>query len=112
MRGFVHSVCARSAAPGGGSVSALVGALGLGLSAMVGKLTYGKRVWVSLDGEMRALIPPVDKACREMVDFVDADTSAFNDYMVSKCYYSFFTEFKGIIFWFLGCAQDASVYGR
>ena len=40
---FVKSVGARSAAPGGGSVSALVGALGCGLSAMVAKLTYGKR---------------------------------------------------------------------
>ena len=51
---------------------------------MVGQLTYGKRQWESLDGEMRALIPLVDKASKEMVDFVDADTSAFKDYMVGE----------------------------
>ena len=50
---------------------------------MVGQLTYGKRQWESLDGEMRGLIPIFDKASKEMVDFIDADTNAFNDYMLA-----------------------------
>ena len=29
---------------------------------MVGQLTYGKRQWESLDGQMRKLIPVFDKA--------------------------------------------------
>ena len=49
---------------------------------MVGKLTYGKRQWESLDAEMRQLIPPVDLASKQMIDYIDADTEAFNDYMV------------------------------
>ncbi len=48
---------------------------------MVGQLTYGKRQWESLDGQMRALIPVFDKASKDMLTFVDADTQAFNDYM-------------------------------
>lgn len=55
---------------------------GAALSAMVGKLTYGKRQWESLDGTMRRLIPGVDRASRDMIQIVDKDTSAFNDYMV------------------------------
>jgi glutamate formiminotransferase/formiminotetrahydrofolate cyclodeaminase len=50
---------------------------------MVGQLSYGKRQWESLDGEMRRLIPIFDKASKEMTAFVDADTNAFNDYMLA-----------------------------
>ena len=54
---------------------------------MVGKLTYGKRQWEDLDGTMRRLIPGVDRASRDMIQIVDKDTDAFNDYMVSISMY-------------------------
>ena len=50
---------------------------------MVGKLTYGKRQWESLDGDMRRLIPVMDAAFRKVTAYVDADTHAFNDYMLA-----------------------------
>ena len=50
---------------------------------MVGQLTYGKRQWESLDAKMRETIPPLHNAMMDIVDMVDKDTSAFNDYMVS-----------------------------
>jgi len=80
---FVLSVGERSAAPGGGSVSALLAALGCGLSAMVGKLSYGKRQWESLDSTMRSVIPPLHRAMLDILPMVDADTEAFNDYMAA-----------------------------
>lgn len=83
VKEFVQEVAARSSAPGGGSVSALIAAMGSGLAAMVGQLSYGKRQWESLDAEMRRLIPIFDKASKEMTSFVDADTNAFNDYMLA-----------------------------
>ena len=49
---------------------------------MVGKLTYGKRQWETLDQEMRGLISPVDSLSRKITTLIDADTNAFNDYMV------------------------------
>merc|ERR1712004_725876 len=82
LKQFINDVSARSSAPGGGSVSAVVASMGSGLAAMVGQLTYGKRQWESLDAEMRRLIPIFDKASKEMINFVDADTNAFNDYML------------------------------
>ena len=48
---------------------------------MVGQLTFGKKQWEHLDLPMRRLIPVFDKASKEMIDFIDADTEAFNDYM-------------------------------
>jgi len=80
---FVASVGARTAAPGGGSVSALLAALGSGLGAMVGKLTYGKKQWQHLDSRMRVAIPPLHQAMEELLNMVDKDTDAFSDYMAA-----------------------------
>uniref|UniRef100_A0A8C5C9K0 Formimidoyltransferase-cyclodeaminase n=1 Tax=Gadus morhua TaxID=8049 RepID=A0A8C5C9K0_GADMO len=75
LRQFVQSVAARSAAPGGGSVSAAVAALGAALGAMVGQMTYGKRQFEGLDGAMRGLIPPFHQAVQDLLLLVDADSS-------------------------------------
>jgi glutamate formiminotransferase/formiminotetrahydrofolate cyclodeaminase len=61
LRGFIEAVAARTAAPGGGSVSAALAALGAGLGAMVAKLTYGVRKFEDRDAQMRAVIPPLQK---------------------------------------------------
>uniref|UniRef100_UPI0037E8731C formimidoyltransferase-cyclodeaminase n=1 Tax=Semicossyphus pulcher TaxID=241346 RepID=UPI0037E8731C len=83
LQQFVHSVGARTAAPGGGSVSAAVAALGAALGAMVGQMTYGKRQFENLDGVMRRLIPPFHEAMNELLLMVDADSSAFSSYMAA-----------------------------
>uniref|UniRef100_A0A8C5CQH6 Formimidoyltransferase-cyclodeaminase n=1 Tax=Gadus morhua TaxID=8049 RepID=A0A8C5CQH6_GADMO len=83
LRQFVQSVAARSAAPGGGSVSAAVAALGAALGAMVGQMTYGKRQFEGLDGAMRGLIPPFHQAVQDLLLLVDADSSAFTSYMAA-----------------------------
>ncbi|XP_037829894.1 formimidoyltransferase-cyclodeaminase [Kryptolebias marmoratus] len=81
LQQFVHSVGARTAAPGGGSVSAAIAALGAALGAMMGQMTYGKRQFDNLDGVMRRLIPPFHQAMDELLLMVDKDSSAFNGYM-------------------------------
>ncbi|XP_067357211.1 formimidoyltransferase-cyclodeaminase isoform X1 [Channa argus] len=83
LQQFVQSVGARTAAPGGGSVSAAIAALGAALGAMVGQMTYGKRQFENLDGVMRRLIPPFHQAMSELLHMVDADSSAFNGYMAA-----------------------------
>ncbi|TDG96015.1 hypothetical protein EPR50_G00235050 [Perca flavescens] len=83
LQQFVQSVGARTAAPGGGSVSAAVAAMGAALGAMVGQMTYGKRQFDHLDGVMRRLIPPFHQAAKELLNMVDADSTAFNSYMAA-----------------------------
>ncbi|KAF7207117.1 formimidoyltransferase-cyclodeaminase [Nothobranchius furzeri] len=83
LQQFVQSVSARTAAPGGGSVSAAIAALGAALGAMVGQMTYGKRQFENLDGVMRRLIPPFHQAANELLQMVDADASAFSSYMAA-----------------------------
>jgi glutamate formiminotransferase/formiminotetrahydrofolate cyclodeaminase len=83
VRSFVEEVASRSSAPGGGSVSAAIAALGAGLGSMVGKLTYGVRKFEDVDGRMRKNIPPLHEAAARLIPMIDADTTAFNDFMAA-----------------------------
>jgi glutamate formiminotransferase/formiminotetrahydrofolate cyclodeaminase len=55
LTGFVGAVASPTPAPGGGSVAALVGALGAALAQMVAGLTFGRKKYVAVDAEMREL---------------------------------------------------------
>lgn len=81
VRSFIETLGARTPAPGGGSASALIASMGAALGAMVGWMTFGKRKFEEKDAVMRALIPPLDTAMRDLIPMIDADTNAFNDYM-------------------------------
>jgi glutamate formiminotransferase/formiminotetrahydrofolate cyclodeaminase len=83
VREFVEAVGARTSAPGGGSVAALMGSMGAALGAMVGWLTYGRRKYEHLDGAMRTHLPPLVEVQEALLKAVDADTDAFADYMAA-----------------------------
>lgn len=83
VRDFVELVGARTSAPGGGSVSALVASLGAGLGAMMGWMSYGSKKFENLDVDMRRLIPPLHENMKKLIPMIDADTNAFNDYMTA-----------------------------
>ncbi|MFI4941900.1 MAG: glutamate formimidoyltransferase [Burkholderiales bacterium] len=83
VRAFVEELGARSPAPGGGSASALVAAMGAALGAMVGWMTYGKRKFEAKDAAMRRLIPPLDEAMKALLPLVDKDTRAFDAYLAA-----------------------------
>ena len=80
---FVRCVGARTPAPGGGSVSALVAAMGAALGTMVGLLSYGKRQYEDSDAQMRKIIPPLHETMNLLLPCVDKDTEAFNEYMIA-----------------------------
>jgi len=81
VRQFIEEVTSRSSAPGGGSASAAIAAIGAGLGSMVAKLTLGVRKFEDLDAKMRKLVPPLHHAANSLIPMIDADTDAFNDYM-------------------------------
>jgi glutamate formiminotransferase / formiminotetrahydrofolate cyclodeaminase len=81
VREFVEAVGARTSAPGGGSVAALLGALGAALGGMVGWLTYGRRKYEHLDDVMRRNIPPLVEIQQALLAGIDRDADAFTDYM-------------------------------
>jgi glutamate formiminotransferase/formiminotetrahydrofolate cyclodeaminase len=49
---------------------------------MVGWMTFGKKKYENIDSTMRKLIPPVYQVMVDLIPLVDADTNAFNMYMV------------------------------
>lgn len=83
LRDFVLKVGARSAAPGGGSVSAAIAAMGAALGCMVGQMSYGKRQFEALDSVMRRVIPPFRRSLSDFSSMVDQDANAFTQYMAA-----------------------------
>jgi glutamate formiminotransferase/formiminotetrahydrofolate cyclodeaminase len=81
LRQFCNETLSDSPAPGGGSVAALMGALGVSLGGMVANLSAGKRGW---DEKMPMFSEWAVKAQAlkdELLFLVDEDTAAFNKVM-------------------------------
>ena len=78
---FANETAAESPAPGGGSISAYVGSLGVSLGTMVANLSAHKRGW---DDKWEFYSDWAEKGQRyksQLLDLVDADTAAFNEIM-------------------------------
>ena len=65
-------------APGGGSASALAGALGGALAVMVARLTLGRTKYASHQGEMALVEAKADLLKTKLLTLVDADAAAYN----------------------------------
>ncbi len=81
LREFCNETLSDSPAPGGGSVAALMGALGASLGGMVANLSAGKRGW---DDKVKYFSDWAVKAQQlkdELLSLVDEDAAAFNKVM-------------------------------
>jgi glutamate formiminotransferase/formiminotetrahydrofolate cyclodeaminase len=81
LRDFTNELSSESPAPGGGSVSALAGALGAALAAMVANLTVGKKGYEESWGEMKDVAVNAQRLKDDLLQAVDRDTEAFNNLM-------------------------------
>lgn len=78
LRGFADETASESPAPGGGSVSAYVGALGVSLATMVANLSSHRRQWDDRWEEFSLWAEKGQKLKDELLRLVDEDTRAFN----------------------------------
>ncbi len=83
LRDFANELSSESPAPGGGSVSALAGALASALSGMVANLTSGKKGYESVWEEMNDIAVEAQQLKDELLRSVDRDTDAFNQLMAA-----------------------------
>lgn len=81
LRDFANETASESPAPGGGSISAYCGALGISLATMVANLSAHKKGW---DDQWKVFSDAADKGQYlkdRLLHLVDEDTAAFNKIM-------------------------------
>ena len=79
--GFARETASESPAPGGGSISAYMGALASALATMVANLSSHKRGWDDRWKEFSDIAEQGQSLMQELLDLVDEDTAAFDRIM-------------------------------
>jgi len=77
LSGFVSSVASSTPTPGGGSVSAHVGALAAALAQMVAGLTVGRKKYAAVDAEMKQIALDAADVGNQLAALVEADAQAY-----------------------------------
>jgi formiminotetrahydrofolate cyclodeaminase len=81
VAGFLTELASSSPAPGGGSVAALSASTGAALTAMVCRLTIGKKKYAAVETEMSAVLRNAEEEQALFTGLVERDTEAFNRVM-------------------------------
>ncbi len=83
LKEFANETASESPAPGGGSIAAYTGALGVSLGTMVANLSSHKRGWDDRWEEFSNWAEKGQAYKDELLHYVDEDTAAFNKIMES-----------------------------
>jgi glutamate formiminotransferase/formiminotetrahydrofolate cyclodeaminase len=75
---FLDAVAADTPAPGGGSVAALAGALAAALTAMVARLTLGRKKYAAVQAEMETLVAESERLRAALATRVAQDAEAYD----------------------------------
>lgn len=81
VKGFVEETASESPAPGGGSISATMGAMGVALGTMVANLSAHKPGWDERWKEFSDWAEKGKHYQEQLVHLIDEDTNAFNKIM-------------------------------
>ena len=81
LQEFANETASESPAPGGGSIAAYMGSLGISLATMVANLSSHKKGWDQRWKEFSAWAEKGQKIKDELLYLVDEDTNAFNKIM-------------------------------
>ncbi len=79
--GFANETASESVAPGGGSISAYMGSLGVSLGTMVANISAGKRGWEEQVSFFSDWAEKGQKLKDDLLKLVDEDTRAFDEIM-------------------------------
>jgi glutamate formiminotransferase/formiminotetrahydrofolate cyclodeaminase len=81
LNAFADETASESPAPGGGSISAYVGVLGVSLGTMVANLSASKKGWEDRWEEFSKWAEKGQAYKKQLLDLVDEDTRSFNAIM-------------------------------
>ncbi len=77
IKEFINVLASDFPAPGGGSASALAGAMGVSLTAMVAALTTGKEKYSDYEETVQEIIAETNSLKKQFLDVIDRDTEAY-----------------------------------
>ncbi|MCL0058326.1 cyclodeaminase/cyclohydrolase family protein [Dehalococcoidia bacterium] len=92
---FLEELARGSPSPGGGSASALAGALGAALVAMVADLTLGKERYKNVEDELKEVSRKAASLKDRMMCLVDEDSQAFDALLAALRFPQDSAEAKG-----------------
>ena len=75
---WMDAVASASPSPGGGTVSAVAGAVAAALAAMVGRLTVGRKRYAEVDDEFRVLVERAETLRLRLARLGDEDAAAYD----------------------------------
>ncbi len=77
IKKYLDEAAAKLPAPGGGSVSALCGALGAAMASMVANFTVGKEKYKEVENEISRLLSQSEEMRKRLAELLDADVRAY-----------------------------------
>jgi len=80
---FLERLASGDPTPGGGSASALAGALGAALVSMVCNLTVGREKYAAHDAEVREILAESGQLVETLRDGIDQDAAAYDKVMAA-----------------------------
>lgn len=78
IKGFLSETAGSSPVPGGGSISALNGAIASALTEMVANLTIGKKKYADVEGQMRTIAIEAASIRERLIRDIDRDSEAYD----------------------------------
>jgi len=84
IREYLDDAASGNPTPGGGSISAMVGALGTTMAAMAANFTVGKKKYRDVEEECREILQRCEQNYKALLELADADTQAYGH--VSQAY--------------------------
>ena len=81
VKDFVAATASKEPTPGGGAIAALTAATGAALAEMVANLTFGKKGYEDVQGEMHDLQQKAEMIREKALSLAQADANVFNLFM-------------------------------
>ena len=78
IKGFLAETAGSAPVPGGGSISALNGAIATALTEMVANLTIGKKKYADVEGQMRTIATEATIIRERLIRDIDRDSEAYD----------------------------------
>lgn len=78
IKGFLAETAGSAPVPGGGSISALNGAIAAALTEMVAHLTVGKKKYAEVEGQMRTIAIEAALIRERLTAYIDKDSEAYD----------------------------------